>query len=160
MEKKKKKKRNSNIHLNPKIIYMLIDPILKCNLHNFLFMLSKLPLVTQTIQQLLFSCLQQIHQCRPVKNEKCGIYYMCTKQLYFGFFCLPSSSVNYSLLSGYHHSEGTNILREVYESLYTKSVQYIKQLFFLKHHSAKSVWKQARPNLPFPVSLLLKKLNI
>lgn len=55
-------KKTSNIHLNPKIIYnMFIDPILKCNLYNFLFMLSKLPLVTQTIQQLLFSCSQQIH---------------------------------------------------------------------------------------------------
>lgn len=45
------RKRNSNIHLNDKVVYnMFIDPILKCNLCNLLFMLSKLPLVTLTIQ--------------------------------------------------------------------------------------------------------------
>jgi len=56
------KKRNSSIHLSPKIIYNTFSgPVLKRNLCYFLFMLSKLPLVTQTIQQILSLWLQEIH---------------------------------------------------------------------------------------------------
>lgn len=145
---------------------MLSNPVLKCNLRYFLFMLSKLPLVTPIIQQFLSSWLQEIQQCRPVNNGKRGIYYTCTKQLHFACAAVLFTQLQWKLrparwlspLWRNKHIEGRGSV-STQIILYQVCSEY-RIAFFSKTPLCKSVWEYVFPYLfSFPVSLLLKILH-